>query len=283
MAVALWAGLAAHASAQTQPVGVRAAGMGGAFTAVADDATAGYWNPAGLASGALVGVTLDVNAFDTAFDAPGRGAVPFAGLSTPPFGISYFRTATSTVGTAGGRNGAVEDVPVHHAGATVVQSLGDSDVAVGGTFGLVHGHGASAFGADAGVMLSGALGRIGVAVHNLTAPSLAGLRLDRQVRAGVSVRLRDTVTVAADAEFLAVPSATAREWRDAAVGVEAHPLEKVWARAGLHWNTTGSTAAPVGTVGGSVELFRSIRADAQASFGSSKGDRGWGLGLSFVY
>src|SRR4030067_505451 len=30
------------------PVGPRAMGMGGAFTAVADDATAPYWNPAGM-------------------------------------------------------------------------------------------------------------------------------------------------------------------------------------------------------------------------------------------
>src|SRR5512144_2492960 len=30
------------------PVGPRAIGMGGAFTAVADDATAPYWNPAGM-------------------------------------------------------------------------------------------------------------------------------------------------------------------------------------------------------------------------------------------
>src|SRR5512143_1234923 len=30
------------------PVGARAVGMGGAFSAVADDATAPYWNPAGM-------------------------------------------------------------------------------------------------------------------------------------------------------------------------------------------------------------------------------------------
>jgi hypothetical protein len=33
------------------PVGARAIGMGGAFSAVADDATAAYWNPAGLIFG----------------------------------------------------------------------------------------------------------------------------------------------------------------------------------------------------------------------------------------
>ena len=41
------------ASAQTfGGIGARAEGMGGAFVAVADDATAVYWNPAGLGTGA---------------------------------------------------------------------------------------------------------------------------------------------------------------------------------------------------------------------------------------
>jgi hypothetical protein len=42
-------GAASIASAQSfEAVGPRARGLGGAFTAVADDATATWWNPAGL-------------------------------------------------------------------------------------------------------------------------------------------------------------------------------------------------------------------------------------------
>ena len=44
---------AARVDAQIfENIGTRAQGMGGAFVAVADDATASWWNPAGLASGA---------------------------------------------------------------------------------------------------------------------------------------------------------------------------------------------------------------------------------------
>ena len=49
--------MAAPVVVDAQPadvVGVRAQGMGGAFTAVADDATASWWNPAGMAGGAWV-------------------------------------------------------------------------------------------------------------------------------------------------------------------------------------------------------------------------------------
>ena len=39
--------------------GIRAQGMGGAFVAVADDATATWWNPAGVASGAYFNALLE--------------------------------------------------------------------------------------------------------------------------------------------------------------------------------------------------------------------------------
>jgi hypothetical protein len=53
LAAALVAAAPAHATKYAAeflriPVGARAVGMGGAFTAVADDATASWWNPAGM-------------------------------------------------------------------------------------------------------------------------------------------------------------------------------------------------------------------------------------------
>ena len=51
--------LAAPARAQVfETVGTRALGMGGAFVAVADDVTAVYWNPAGLANGGVIDAAL---------------------------------------------------------------------------------------------------------------------------------------------------------------------------------------------------------------------------------
>lgn len=257
------------------PVGVRAAGMGGAFTAVADDGTAPYWNPAGLASGAYVGLTVDVNSLD-------RRSGTFIGLATPPLGLSYFRTATSTVGTDSDRNGGGQNVVVHHAGVTVVQSIGDTGLAAGATLGVVHGNGATAFAADVGMMLSGGLGRVGLTVHNATAPSLADVRLDRIVRAGVAVNVRQDLVIAADAD-LTESASPAALWRDAALGVESHPHQKVWLRGGLHWNTAGGGASPIGSVGGGFAVYGALRADAQVSFGSETGDRGWGVGFNYVY
>ena len=56
-ALILWA---SPASAQHvfESVGERALGMGGAFVAVADDATAVHWNPAGLVTGPAAGMTI---------------------------------------------------------------------------------------------------------------------------------------------------------------------------------------------------------------------------------
>src|SRR5690349_14559928 len=67
-------------------IGVRAEGMGGAFVAVADDATGAYWNPAGIASGSIFDLQVAV----------AEGATVFVGAAVPVFGLSYYRTHQAT-------------------------------------------------------------------------------------------------------------------------------------------------------------------------------------------
>jgi hypothetical protein len=270
---------AAHAQAEP-PVGVRAAGMGGAFTAVADDASAVFWNPAGLATGSFASLVLDRNALDT------RSATLIA-LGTPPLGLAYYRTAGEL---PDGRHSLV----AHHAGVTLVQSVGGR-LAVGATLKVVRGVASSpessvstnTFDTDIGVMATGSLGRLALSVRNLTAPEFkvpggGTVELARRVRAGISVNTSRKTMAAAD--FDLTTRATARgDCREAALGLEANPTRPAWIRGGVRWNTAGAGAAPVGTVGGSFAVYGSTFADAQVSFGSADGDRGWGAGLRFVF
>ena len=272
--------VSAHAQAEA-PVGVRAAGMGGAFTAVADDASAAFWNPAGFASGAIVSLVVDANLLD-------RRSGGLVALGTPPLGLSYYRTAIAAERT--GRNRLV----AHHAGVSLVQSVGGR-LAVGTTLKVVHGIAASPgegaatssnkFDADVGVMTTGSLGQLGLSIRNLFQPEFktpgGAIRLDRRVRAGVSIHASENTTVAADLDL--TTAATPRgEWRDAALGLEAHPARNAWLRGGVHWNTRGSSA-PIGSLGASYAVYGATRVDAQVSFGSADGDRGWGIGLRFVF
>lgn len=277
-------GTAIPALAQAEaPIGVRATGMGGAFTAVADDSSAAFWNPAGFATGSFFSLVVDGNVLD-------RRSGLLVTMGVPPLGLSYYRTAIAEI--AKGRNTLV----AHHAGVTLVQSLGGR-LAVGSTLKLVHGVasvpvGAAAvstnkFDADVGVMATGSLGQVGLSIRNLLQPEFhsgAGdIRLDRRVRGGIAVHAGQKTTVAADLD-LTTAQTSRGQWREGALGVESQPTEKGWVRAGVHWNTAGDAgAAPIGTLGASYAIYGSTKADAQVSFGSRDGDRGWGVGLRFVF
>jgi hypothetical protein len=154
----LVAGAAAPAAAQV-PVetagGVRALGMGGAFTAVADDATATWWNPAGLST-LLADVVLDAGS-DTLLaspDAPADGhaawrARPFAlAVALPMLGFTFNHLtmqdirAIAPAGATPGRQGPAgvgmaRAFDLTSAGVTLAQSVGDYLV-VGGTVRVLH-------------------------------------------------------------------------------------------------------------------------------------------------
>jgi F plasmid transfer operon, TraF, protein len=137
----------APAAAQIyESVGIRAQGMAGAFVAVADDADATWWNPAGLASGAYFsGITEFGNAQDPA-DATGPGGLALPSwrsgargftITIPSLGLSYYRLQVSQIqpfGTTAPNSGDRQDqgrAPVASSslvlqefGVTVGQSIG---------------------------------------------------------------------------------------------------------------------------------------------------------------
>ena len=87
------------AAAQSfEAVGPRALGMGGAFVAVANDSSATWWNPAGLATGPF----LDLAIARVGGEADGRlpairtGLWSFS-LATPPLGVSYYRLQVTDI------------------------------------------------------------------------------------------------------------------------------------------------------------------------------------------
>ena len=150
-----------RASAQPADViGTRAQGMAGAFTAVADDATASWWNPAGMAGGAYFNALLESGTHrEPPTDRTSAGDPQSAwradtrslAVAYPALALSYYRLRISEIqpqpstGAAPGvrqEGGATEirlrSMVLEQFGASVGQSLG-SHLVVGSTFKLLHG------------------------------------------------------------------------------------------------------------------------------------------------
>jgi hypothetical protein len=323
--VLFWAVLGsfgAPAGAQTfEAAGTRAAGMGGAFVAVADDASAIYWNPAGLVmGGTYLGLVIDTSLGKAEPDNTpnaGRGNAQMIAFSTPPLGLSYYRLestrlrplATFTADPAT----RVNQLTTHHAGVTLVQSINQS-LAVATTLKLVRGiaesgvvlgasrddlldsgpdlpdRASNAFDADIGVMATLGTLRAGLTVRNVTSPEFDAtdgtqLTLDRQTRAGISYRGLQSVILAADFDLERVQG-TLGDVRNFAAGAEAQVVRRVAVRTGIRLNTLSDEpggSATAFSVGGTVATFRSLLVDAQVTMGAEAADRGWGIAARLVY
>ena len=150
---------------ENDTIGVRAQGMAGAFTAVADDATATWWNPAGLAGGAYFNGIVEFGSHReprndrTLAGGPAaawRAEARSMSFAFPALGLSYYRLRVSEIQpeTSTGTDGGVRQdqgvtgvrlrsLVLNQFGATVGQSVGEHLV-IGSTLKLVRAR----FGAD---------------------------------------------------------------------------------------------------------------------------------------
>jgi len=301
----------AFAQQTFESLGVRALGMGGAFVAVADDPSAVYWNPAGLASGQPAGLTMEWVRFrngdrDRAPAAgPWQRSARFVSLGTWPVGLSY--SSFDETRLVDGQNGdvLVRRLLTRHWGATVLQTLVEGLV-VGTTLKYVRGTVASGpvseasvgkalgtgddqdskssgtFDLDASLMYDARVFRLGWTMRNLRSPRFEGLAetaitLNRLSRVGLAVLPADGLVLAVDLDLNTVdlPDGPSRML---AVGAEHKFWSRVILRGGVRWNLEGARTA-VGSVGASVEVGTGAWLDGHVTHGRANGERGFGLAL----
>jgi hypothetical protein len=273
--------------------------MGGAFVAVADDASAIYWNPAGIATGATFDLQMSRGAPDSNL---------FIGAVLPVLGAGYYRirevTGLPTVSDSADRqNGGSGEVQVRtltttNFGINVVQSIAPG-VVIGTTARVVRG-GIDGFDTrttvdlDAGAMASVWGVRFGVTARNLTTPEFqtgdGAVRLTRQFRAGVALAPRalptgvhGPFTLALDADLTTTRDGRG-DVRGAAAGGEywiGNGL--VGLRAGVRWRTLGDANTAL-SGGATVRLPRSLHLDAQVTDREEEqGGAEWDVALRITF
>jgi hypothetical protein len=166
-AVALLFFSASPSAAQIyEVIGTRAQGMGGAFVAVADDASATWWNPAGLAAGAYFSGIIEQGSVTEPEDHRPQGPAwesetrSFA-LVYPALGLSYYRLRINEIAPASSTEAAAPDrqdqgavgvslrsLALSQYGVTVGQSIG-THLVIASTLRLLRGGAALSAGTTA--------------------------------------------------------------------------------------------------------------------------------------
>jgi hypothetical protein len=280
-----------EARAQTSDVvGVRALGMGGAFTAVADDATSTWWNPAGLASGAFFSAILE---YAHPEDRPGEG-LRGVSLGFPALGLGYYRLPlrliSPTPSTAAATVDREDEGGLSVFGATVGQSIGQHLV-VGSTVKLLHA-GETKGGLDMGAMAAFGRARFGLMVRNVTEPEFdtgfGTFKLRRHARAGAAMTTGTrgaigNATLAVDADLVKTPTLLGDERRVAAGGEVWMWKRMVGLRGGVSGSTIGARRSAL-SAGASGALRQGTYVDVQLTAGGSDESRdGWAVALRVTF
>jgi hypothetical protein len=274
-------------------IGIRAQGMGGAFTAVADDATAVWWNPAGLAGGSYFSTILE---YGRPKDPPDTN-VKGVSIGFPALGLGYYRLPISQMrpptSTGQGTANRQDQGTLSELGVTVGQSLGNHFV-VGTTLKAMNA-GETHAGLDVGTMVTFGLARVGLTVRNVSEVTFGGgadaLVLKRQARAGFALGTGSrgvigTGVVSLDADLTRTATAFGDQRRIAA-GAEVWTTRNVLGlRGGVSRNTVGSEQTSW-SGGASVGFWQAkylkAFADGQFTGGSDEARQGWGFALRLTF
>jgi hypothetical protein len=277
-------------------VGARAQGMAGAFVAVSDDATATWWNPAGLATAlSFVDLTAEIDQHGTRAVAVG---FPSLGVSYYHRNISQIQPSNSTesgtsgrqdLGAAGSGLPSAESDGVGQVGVTVGQSLG-SHLVIGSTLKLEWAKSNTRGDLDIGAMATLGLVRLGIVMRDVTAPEFGSgsdtLALARRARAGVALlspsNMPHPFVVDVDADLNAA-IVDGREERDLSAGAETWIFNgRIGVRGGVGKNTADEGGS-FGAVGLSVAPYPRFFVEGFVTRGESGIRNRWGIDLRLTF
>jgi hypothetical protein len=278
-----------------EDVGTRAQGMGGAFVAIADDATATWWNPAGLAAGPYFSGIVE-RGYARAPSEDTRLGIAFA---VPSLGLSYYRLRISAIPSPGSTESTAADrqdrgtaisLPtfvIHQFGATVGQSVGEHLV-LASTLKVVHAD-ETRGDVDIGTIVKLGSWRAGAVVRHLHAPDLTseGTRVgfDRQMRVGAAYAPQPgeglTLNAAIDADLTTTETAFGQA-RHLAGGAELWVRRRLGLRTGVSANTIDEARRSF-SVGASLAPSKGVFVDARVTRGDDDVLRGWGVDLRVTF
>jgi len=256
--------------------GARAIGMGNAFVAVADDASAPVYNPAGLARQEAINLLITGRTInsddDTLFDAQNinENSILYAGVAFMGYGLSWQRLLAYS-GSSGEAN---YDVSLESLGLATGQSIGP--VAIGARFQYLTGsfnfEGGpvppldvefSGYSLDIGALADIGPVRLGAAVQNLVSDLGVDVTSDdsdddlsRKIVVGASFRPLDTLLLAVDLEDFDYDLDSRKEsFTTVHAGLEWWPVPEIFAlRAGAYGKDLVEETGAVYSVGAGLRL-----------------------------